>query len=57
VRQDPTNDPTLFYLDAHWEEYLPLRDELQLIYNNFPRAVVLVDDFKVDDDLGYGFDS
>jgi hypothetical protein len=51
------NDPHLFYLDAHWENHLPLREELQLIFNNLGRAVVIVDDFKVDDDLGYGFDT
>jgi hypothetical protein len=57
VQTDIKNEPYLFYLDAHWEKYLPLREELELIFNNFSRAVVLVDDFKVDDDLGYGFDS
>jgi hypothetical protein len=57
ARNDVKNDTYLFYLDAHWEKYLPLREELELIFNSIPRAVVLVDDFKVDDDSGYGFDS
>lgn len=48
--------PTLFYLDAHWYEYLPLRDELGLVLRNFRKAVVLVDDFAVPDDPGYHFD-
>lgn len=46
----------LFYLDSHWENYLPLREELELIFGHYTNAVVLVDDFKVADDEGYGFD-
>jgi cephalosporin hydroxylase len=48
--------PTLFYLDAHWLNHLPLREEVELITANFPRSVVVVDDFEVPDDPGYGFD-
>jgi hypothetical protein len=46
----------LFYLDAHWENHLPLRDELVSIFGHYTNAVVLIDDFKVEDDDGYGFD-
>lgn len=49
--------PQLFYLDAHWEDDLPLRKELQIIFGRYSNAVVLIDDFRVDDDLGYGYDS
>jgi glycosyltransferase involved in cell wall biosynthesis/predicted O-methyltransferase YrrM len=55
----PTLDadrPNLFYLDAHWERDLPLHDELQIIFGAQPKAVVLVDDFRVPDDPGYGWD-
>jgi hypothetical protein len=48
--------PTLFYLDSHWNDHLPLREELELIFNNYSDATVLIDDFKVPDDDGYGFD-
>lgn len=48
--------PTLFYLDAHWYEHLPLREELEIIFGNFDKAVILVDDFQVPDDPGYGYD-
>lgn len=48
--------PTLFYLDAHWEEYLPLADEMQLIFPRFRSAVVLIDDFEVPGDAGYTYD-
>lgn len=44
-----------FYLDAHWGD-LPLRDEIKIITTNFPKAVIMIDDFKVPDDPGYGFD-
>ena len=44
------------YLDAHWDEDLPLADELNFIFATWPRAVAMIDDFKVPDDPGYGFD-
>jgi hypothetical protein len=47
---------TLFYLDAHGGDSLPLRDELEVIFGAFPKAVVLIDDFAVPGDPGYGFD-
>jgi hypothetical protein len=53
---DSRNESILFYLDSHWEEYLPLREELELIFGHYSNAVVLVDDFKVPDDAGYGYD-
>jgi hypothetical protein len=48
--------PTLFYLDAHWEHHLPLREEAELAVAHFAKAVLLIDDFAVPDDPGYGFD-
>jgi hypothetical protein len=50
-------DLTFFYLDAHWREHLPLREELNVIATRHPRAVVMIDDFKIEDDRGYGYDS
>jgi hypothetical protein len=47
---------TLFYLDAHWQKYLPLRDEVELIADHFPKSVTMIDDFQVPDDPGYRFD-
>ena len=46
----------LFYLDAHWGQDLPLAEELDLIFEHWSQAVVLVDDFQVPDDAGYAFD-
>jgi hypothetical protein len=54
--RSPTAETTLFYLDSHWEQHLPLREELEIIFNRYPNAAVLIDDFKVPDDAGYGFD-
>ena len=51
-----TDQPTLFYLDAHWGTDLPLADELTQIGAVWSRAVVVIDDFEVPGDSGYGFD-
>lgn len=48
--------PVFFYLDAHWYLDLPLHDELWLIADSGIPSVVMVDDFEVPDDPGYGFD-
>lgn len=44
------------YLDAHWRTELPLVDELRIIAQAREDAVVMVDDFRVPGDPGYGFD-
>ncbi|MDP8236206.1 MAG: hypothetical protein P9M08_07465 [Candidatus Erginobacter occultus] len=36
-----------FYLDAHWEEELPLRDELGIIFSGWGNPIVMIDDFRV----------
>lgn len=48
--------PTLFYLDAHWHDDLPIRDELAAIFSSFSSALIVIDDFRVPHDKGYGFD-
>ena len=48
--------PTFVYLDAHWENYLPLKEELEIICSNLISFVILIDDFKVPDDKGYAYD-
>ena len=58
-----SNKPSLvdkrcfFYLDAHWEGDLPLREEIQIILENWANAVIMVDDFKVPGDDGYKYDN
>lgn len=48
--------PIFIYLDAHWGERLPLAEEIRIIEKCFPRAIVMIDDFAVPGDAGYGFD-
>jgi hypothetical protein len=55
--RDLRRQTNLFYLDAHWNADLPLAEEIDIICRSFPRAVIVIDDFEVPDDLGYGFDS
>ncbi len=50
------NSRLFFYLDAHWYEDLPLKEEVNIIFENCPHAVVMVDDFKVPDNTGYTYD-
>ena len=45
-----------FYLDAHWQDDLPLRDEVQIIMKSWKQVAIMVDDFKVEDDPGYTYD-
>lgn len=47
---------TLFYLDAHWQDDLPLREEISIIFEHFKHPCVIVDDFRVPFDLGYSYD-
>lgn len=50
-----TDRPTLFYLDAHWDEDLPLREEVELVFAHWRQPVVMIDDFEVPG-TDYGFD-
>ena len=53
----PFSDLTVFfYLDAHWNDDLPLAEEIDIVFNRCPLAVVMIDDFEVPSDPGYGFD-
>ncbi len=53
---DKLQDPLFFYLDAHWNADLPLAEELDIIFAACARPVVMIDDFEVPDDAGYGYD-
>jgi len=52
-----TVDKCFFYLDAHWGKDVPLREEIAIIASNWKEYVIMIDDFKVPDDSGYGFGS
>jgi len=48
---------TLFvYLDAHWNDDLPTAEEVDIVFDRSPRAIVMIDDFEVPFDPGYGYD-
>lgn len=51
-----TGQRTLFYLDAHWYEDLPLDDELEIIAGHWPEFVAVIDDFLVPGSPDYGYD-
>jgi hypothetical protein len=49
-------ETVFIYLDAHGEKDLPLAEELSIIAPAWTRCVVMIDDFQVPDDSGYGYD-
>ena len=57
VSPRPGQEAIIFYLDAHWNADLPLVEEVDLIFGACPSAAVMIDDFEVPGDAGYGFDS
>jgi hypothetical protein len=50
------NSFLFFYLDAHWNDDLPLAEEIDLIFGRCSAALVMIDDFQVPFDAGYGYD-
>lgn len=56
ARTDIIQQRVLIYLDAHWEQDLPLREEIQLIFQSFKFPCIIVDDFMVPFDSGYTYD-
>ena len=59
LAKDPTfpKQRVFFYLDAHWYDDLPLREEVELIASSWNDAAIMIDDFEVPGDTGYGFDN
>jgi predicted O-methyltransferase YrrM len=56
ARRDVPKQNVLFYLDAHWYDDIPLRDEVRLARQHWRDSVIVVDDFQVPYDPGYGYD-
>lgn len=42
---------SLFYLDAHWGAYWPLREELDIVFGQCQNPVILIDDFDAGNGL------
>ena len=53
---DRLGDNPMFYLDAHWYDYMPLADELCCIIRKCRKAVILIDDFMIPNELRYRYD-
>jgi len=55
----PNKENVLFFLDAHWGNYWPLQDELNVIASKGIRPVIIIHDFFVPNAKGgakFGFD-
>jgi hypothetical protein len=53
---DPNTTRIIAYLDAHWLDAIPTLDELLALTQWGGAWVAIIDDFKVPNDDGYGFD-
>ena len=53
---DPNKHRILVYLDAHWLDYVPLKEEIQSLLNWGGVFIAIVDDFMIPFDGGYGYD-
>jgi hypothetical protein len=51
-----TDLPVFFYLDAHWGPDVPLQEETAFIFEKFSNFLIMIDDFQVPGDCGYGYD-
>ncbi len=57
VLADQNIEQPFIYLDAHWFEVLPLREELESIrLSDREDFIIMIDDFRVPRDDGFGFD-
>ena len=50
-------DRPMFYLDAHWYDYLPLTDELDTIGKQCPKGIIVIDDFFNPRHPGFQYDT
>ena len=56
IREHRFGNFPLFFLDAHWQRYWPLRDELRHLAEDRLRTVIVIDDFEVPGHPEFGFD-
>ncbi|MBI2629891.1 hypothetical protein HYW76_02225 [Candidatus Pacearchaeota archaeon] len=47
----------VFFLDAHWEDKWPIEEEIRIIADNLKSAIIFIDDFKINGDNRFKFDS
>lgn len=55
LKRLPVYDKTLVFLDAHWGVHCPLLEELDAVFNNDARPVIMIHDWQVPGrpDLGH----
>lgn len=57
LAEKPERNKRVFvYLDAHWHDDLPLRQEIEIICRTWKEFVIMIDDFQVPMDTGYKYD-
>lgn len=56
IAEKKIGDMPLYYLDAHWQTYWPLRDELRAITEAGGKATIVIDDFEVPGRPQFGYD-
>ena len=44
---------SMFFLDAHWGAYWPLRDEMAIIFKECEQPVIIIDDFDAGNGLSF----
>jgi hypothetical protein len=54
---NPNSERVLAYLDAHWYDAIPTTDEIKSLIAWGGSWVAIIDDFKIETDSGYKFDS
>jgi len=54
---NPKTDRVLAYLDAHWYDAIPTTKEIESLISWGGSWVAIIDDFKIETDPGYRFDS
>ncbi len=55
--KDISSKRVFIYLDAHCHDDLPLKQEIEMICQTWKEFVIMIDDFQVPGDAGYGYDS
>jgi len=56
-KEDSVKQPSLFFLDAHWNEYNPLLDELKIIAKyNMNKSIIVIHDFYNPFHEEFGYD-
>jgi hypothetical protein len=57
ANNEVSSKKVFIYLDAHGYDDLPLKQEIEIICRTWKEFVIMIDDFQVPGDIGYGYDS